>query len=385
MASLVVRCVKCKTYQSANNQVCQKCGLSFKKVDARVVYVRYLVRGRERREKVGCVPLAVAREVKTKIEIDIAEGRLDKVTPPPGAKIPAKEFFLGQYAEWCETNNRGFKQKLPYIRMVAEFFQDKPLAEITSWDCELFKQWRIETPKQKTGKPVKPATVNRALATLKHAMNKAVEWGLIPENPARNVKLLSVQNTQTDFLTKEQIQALISACRGLLRDVVIVALGTGARRGELLSLKWEQVDLEARVIHFTKTKSGKGRTVPMNRAVYMTFLRLKREAKSEWVFESPRTGRAFVDLKNGLREAYKKAGIPIKGRPFHLLRHTWASHMVMNGCDLYTLMRLGGWQSPEMVQRYAHLSKRFQEKIMSTMDGILSPQEEKVVALAPKL
>ena len=382
MASLIVRCVKCKTYQSANNQACQKCGLSFKKVDARVVYVRYSVRGKERREKVGCVPLAVAREVKAKIETDIAEGRLDKVAPPPGAKIPAKEFFLGQYANWCRTNNRGFRQKLPYIRMVAKFFQDKPLAEITAWDCERFKQWRIETPKQRTNKPVKPATVNRALATLKHGLSKSMEWGLIPENPASKVKLLAVENSQVDFLSVEQIKALISACGGLLRDIVVVALGTGARRGELLSLSWGQVDFKNRAIHLTKTKSGRARVIPMNQSVYETLARLKEKTSSEWVFESPRTGRAFVDLKNGLREAYKRAGIPIKGRPFHLLRHTWASHMVMNGCDLYSLMKLGGWQSPEMVQRYAHLSRQFQEKIMGTMDGVLSPQEEKVVTLA---
>ena len=203
-------------------------------------------------------------------------------------------------------------------------------------------------------------------------MNKAVEWGLILENPARTVRLLATENTQTDFLTPEQIQALISACKGPLRDIVILALGTGARRGELLNLKWEQVDFRTKAIHFTKTKSGKARTVPMNETVYETLLKLKKKAKSEWIFESPRTGRAFVDLKNGLREAYKKAGIPIKGRPFHLLRHTWASHMVMAGCDLYTLMRLGGWQSPEMVQRYAHLSRQFQEGAIKKLDSFLA-------------
>jgi len=205
-----------------------------------------------------------------------------------------------------------------------------------------------------------------------------VEWGLIPENPATKVKLLAVENTQMDFLSVEQIQALISACDGLLRDIVVVALRTGARRGELLSLTWDQVDFKGKAIHLTKTKSGKARTIPMNQTVYETLARLRERATSEWVFESPRTGRAFVDLKNGLREAYKKAGIPIKGRPFHLLRHTWASHLVMNGCDLYTLMKLGGWQSQEMVQRYANLSKQFQKKIMGALDGILS-QEEKVI------
>jgi len=381
MASLIVRCARCKTFQNPNNQACQKCGLTFRRVSNRVVYVRYWVKGKERREKVGAVPLVVAREVMAKIETDIAEGRLDKLAPPPGAKVPAQEYFLGQYADWCKANNRGYKQKLPYIKMLAQFFGEKPLSEITTWDCELFKEWRLETPKQRTNKPVKPATVNRALATLKHALNKAVEWGLIPENPATKVKLLAVENTQMDFLSVEQIQALISACDGLLRDIVVVALGTGARRGELLSLTWDQVNFKGKAIHLTKTKSGKARTIPMNQTVYETLARLRERATSEWVFESPRTGRAFVDLKNGLREAYKRAGIPIKGRPFHLLRHTWASHLVMNGCDLYTLMKLGGWQSPEMVQRYAHLSKQFQEKVMGALDGILS-QTGEVIFLA---
>ena len=343
-------------------------------LENRVVYIRYRLKGKQVREKLGPIPLTLAREIKAKRETELAEGKLDKVAPPLGAKVPAKDFFLGQYTEWCMANNRGWKQKLPYIRMMASYFEGKTLSEITAWDCELFKEWRLQTPKQRGGAPVKPATVNRALATLKHALNKAVEWGLIKKNPASKVKLLKAENAQTDFLSQEQIQALLQACDGVLRDVVTVALGTGMRRGELLSLIWDQVDFRTRTIHLTKTKSGKARTIPMNKTVYETLKKLREKATSEWVFESPRTGKPFVDLKNGLLRAYKKAGIPIKGRPFHLLRHTWASHLVMNGCDLYTLMKLGGWQSPEMVQRYAHLSRQFQEKVMGALDKLFDTQ-----------
>ncbi len=181
-----------------------------------------------------------------------------------------------------------------------------------------------------------------------------------------------------DYLSSEEIEALLQACKGDLKDIETVALGTGMRRGEILNLRWDQVDFRARVIHLTRTKSARARTVSMVEEVYQTLKRRKRETPKgqEFVFVNPRTGKPITDVKNGLKAAYKRAGISVKGRPFHLLRHTWASHLVMGGCDLYTLMELGGWQSIDMVKRYAHLSKQYRQQVMQSLGKSLFKKGE---------
>jgi integrase len=148
-------------------------------------------------------------------------------------------------------------------------FGARRLSEITYLDLETYRNRRKATP-TRTGKPRTEATVNREMSTLRHMLNKAVEWGMLEKSPFDKGSrlMLKENNHRLRFLTEAEIEALLKACTELktytphLRPIVETALLTGMRREELLSLKWEQI--RNGFIYLTETKSGKARQIPIN-------------------------------------------------------------------------------------------------------------------------
>lgn len=133
---------------------------------------------------------------------------------------------------------------------------------------------RKEIKEGKLLKSRKPATANRKLACLKHMMTKAVDWNMASEEmlkQVRKVKFVKEKNRRLRFLYVDECQRLIDCCSPHLKPIVITALNTGMRRGEILSLKWEQVDLRHGFISLEDTKSGEGREIPINYAIKSLF------------------------------------------------------------------------------------------------------------------
>ena len=120
-------------------------------------------------------------------------------------------------------------------------------------------------PRSGAAKPIQPASVNRELDGLRTILNKAVEWGKLLESPARNVKRLKVDNRRTRILTDDEQRAILGACPRKLRAIVLLALITGARIGELLALRW--ADCEDGFVPFWETKNGKVRRIPISPAI----------------------------------------------------------------------------------------------------------------------
>ena len=104
-------------------------------------------------------------------------------------------------------------------------------------------------------KTVTPATVNREIACLKTIFNEAIEWGKVEQNPVRKVKLYQENNRRVRYLESEEIDRLLRECAGHLNPIVTVALNTGMRRGEILNLKWEDVDINQRLIYIIHSKN----------------------------------------------------------------------------------------------------------------------------------
>src|SRR4030042_5265153 len=121
---------------------------------------------------------------------------------------------------------------------------------------------------------LKPATVNKHISILKAMIKKAVDWNMVEEETlkrARRVKLLTENNKRLRYLSKEECQSLINACDQHLRPAVITALNTGARKEEILSLKWDNVDLKHGFILLDRTKTGDRREIPINDTLRVTF------------------------------------------------------------------------------------------------------------------
>lgn len=212
------------------------------------------------------------------------------------------------------------------------------------------------------------ATVNRYLAALSSCMSygvKTLEW--IERNPCERVKRPSESKGRVRFLSDDERARLLEACRQHpeLYLAVILSLTTGARQGEIMSLRWGQIDFSRQVIVLHKTKNGETRSVPLvGEALSLLQEKSKvRNLRDDRIF--PARSRAkkseYLDLNNPWRAALKAAGIT--DFHWHDLRHTAASYLAMSGISLVEIAKVLGHRTLAMVARYSHLSN---EHIVAT-------------------
>jgi len=225
-------------------------------------------------------------------------------------------------------------------------------AKLSSLHREEIERWQAERLQGRgEHKPVSGSTSNKELMRLKHVLNRAVAWGYLKDSPARLVKKVKEAPGRVRYLTSEEQQKLLAAASPALQPYILAALQTGARRSELLTLKWADVDMKAGTITFTKTKNGDSRTVPMTNRMrgLLTSLPQPLDRLSlvlpEW--DPPALTVAFGRLVRNLGLADLR---------FHDLRHDAASTLTMAGVPQRTIMALLGHRDPRMTLRYQHLS-----------------------------
>lgn len=212
------------------------------------------------------------------------------------------------------------------LKVLKAHFRNPLLTEITAREIEDFRNERR--------KVVERSSINRNLAELKCMFSKAIQWAYAETNPVKLIKFEKENNQRVRYLTHEEIQRLIEGAKPHLKPIILTALHTGMRRGEILKLKWEHVNLKIRVIAINHTKNQEGKQIPIDRVLYDTFNGLPSKLQAEYVFMN-RKGRPYQDIKKGFHATVKRAGI--RNFRFHDLRHTFASHLVMNGADLATV------------------------------------------------
>ncbi len=179
------------------------------------------------------------------------------------------------------------------------------------------------------------------------------------------------------YLTSEGAKRLIEVSPQYLRDVIVLALGTGMRKSEIFTLTWKNITINEIFRWGEITVIGKGnkqRTIRMNKTVYNLLICKSEEKVSQYVFPSKKTGKHLTDVKHSFTSALKKAGI--QNFRFHDLRHTAASWMVQGGASLYAVQKILGHSSIRTTQRYAHLSPGYLESEIGKIDDFLSPENE---------
>ena len=180
--------------------------------------------------------------------------------------------------------------------------------------------------------------------------NLGIDNGLISQNPVSKVKKLLEDNHKVRFLTKDEEDRLYKALPEFLKPIVTTALQTGMRKGEILNLKWSNIDFEYGFIELLKTKSGKARKIPISDKLKQVLN--KQDKNNQYVFMNPETGLPYVDIKKSFNKAMEKAGI--KNFRFHDLRHTVATRLVEKGIDLLVVMDILGHSKIETTMRYSH-------------------------------
>lgn len=316
-------------------------------------YIDYWPQGRggqRRREMVGHSK-SLAKQV---LEKRIAEAREYKFFPSrKSRRLSFKEFS----ARFWELHGRNFESNSWRYMLghINKHFGNRLLNDITIADVQAFYNQRA---KETSG-----ANANRYVTLLSILFNKAIEWGdYHQKNPAFGIKDERAENKRTRYLTLEELERLQTACSERISPMIQCLVFTGMRRGELLSLRWENVDLENGFIHLWKTKSGEARSVPIASKLrdILEALEPKKEGK---VFEP-----SLATLRRDYAAALEAAGLR-DDVTMHTLRHTFASHFVMNTGDLYALQKIVGHSTPAMSQRYAHLAKNFLRSEMEVFNA----------------
>jgi integrase len=216
------------------------------------------------------------------------------------------------------------------------------------------------------------ATVNHYLAALSHVFTIAVkEWQWCDDNPVHKVTKPRLPRGRVRFLSDEERLRLLAACQAsrnpYLHTIVVLALATGARRGELLGLRWPDVDLKRATLTFRETKNGERRAVPLTGPALALMHQHAKVRRLDTTLVFPNTtGRRPVGIREAWEYAVKRAGI-VDFR-FHDLRHTAASYLAMSGASLAEIAEVLGHKTLAMVKRYAHLSEAHTRGVVERMN-----------------
>lgn len=199
-------------------------------------------------------------------------------------------------------------------------------------------------------------TVDISLARLKRMFALCVDWGISTQNPAAKVKLFREDQNRTRYLSEEEEGHLLEVCDPYLRSIVLFAIHTGMRRGEILGLRWKEVDLRNAVatIPAAKAKGKRDRFVPLNTVAKGILEGMATPSNRTGLVFSSSSGKPNDNFERLWRAALEGSGL--EDFRFHDLRHTFASRLVMAGVDLPVLRELLGHRDFEMTLRYAHLA-----------------------------
>ena len=212
---------------------------------------------------------------------------------------------------------------------------------------------------------VKPGTIAKEISVLKHCLKLAVEWGELNQNPAAGARLPKLPPGKTRYLTPGELRAALETAPEWMRAPMAFAAATGIRRGELLALRWMDVDIEKRRLYLRDTKNGQARILPLSGPAMQVLGSLPEGAASDLVFAGVKGHHLSIYTKR----VFQRLGIT--DASFHTLRHTFASWMAMQGADLYVVGQILGHKTPRMTQRYAHLSPDYMAGAMEKLDGVM--------------
>jgi integrase len=305
-----------------------------------------------------------------------------------------------------------------FIKALSDYFGDKRLFEISALTIEEFKKDRKEAPpewaKRKVqkieqtakdeGRKISPeetkvvetclqrktsdVSVNREIEVLRHMLNKAVKWGMLDQNPFDRFKdsiFFDERNDRVRFLEEGEIKRLLELSPPYLANIIKGAIFTGLRKGDLLRMKWTDLNMEkGLLIYQEEKKRGKLGIKQLNQDMILLLDTIPR-GKSEYVFNAPiprnedngdeqyialpdPNGKPLKSIKRSFHTALKRAGI--KDFRWHDLRHTSASHLLMRGASLKTVQEHLGHTSIAMTQRYSHPSKEFVREDIQRLNGL---------------
>ncbi len=360
-------------------------------------YVVELARGKRR--TIGNASVITLEQARRTARTWLSEYDSGKL--PPAARGHSRPSSLGQfiterYAPWVLAERRAGAATLAALKAQFSDLYPEKLAAISPYKMDRFKAARLRDG-------IKPATVNRDLVRIRAVLSKAIEWGYLESHPMKNVERAKGDDEQrARFMTPEEEGALRAALdareirRRKERDsgnrwnaerrrpgrpsfaddgytdhlapLVLVAINTGMRRGELFGLNWSNVDLTHRVITVTAatSKGQRTRRIPLNEEAFGVLKRWRGQGSGEGLVFPGEDRRALTNINKSW--AGLIAAAQIEDLRFHDLRHHFASRLVMAGAELYVVKELLGHSDLTMTERYSHLAPSHKARAVAMLE-----------------
>ncbi|HZY60888.1 MAG TPA: tyrosine-type recombinase/integrase [Edaphobacter sp.] len=322
--------------------------------------------GRRRQKKLGSYTLQAARDELAKLKADATSQRNTGIVPPSEDSFTkfAGEFLAYQKRRISSKVLKGKLSRTEYNRQVGiveghlnPYFGAMKLKLIQKQDVAAYINSRMGE--------VSDGTIIKEVNTLKRLLNVAIEMGKIQVNHAQRAPVPKAPEGRVRYLSPDELGNVLNFCPEWLRPIAGLAVALGTRRGELLAVRWEDINMNAGTILLRKTKNGKPRPAFINALARQVLVSMDTGKRRGLLF--PEVTPAQVTV--AFIRACKDAGI--EDFSLHDLRHTFASHARMNGVDLHDLQKLLGHSDPRMTDRYAHLSNEHLANAARRLDGVL--------------
>lgn len=310
-----------------------------------------------------------ARKWAQLTEAAIREGRHFKT-------VEAKRHTVGEMIDRYKKSILPTKGSHQPNQKIQLGYWEKRIGSYSLADCTpaLIGECRDELLQEETRlkKKRSPATVNRYLAALSHCFTIAVkEWGWIDDTPMRKVTKPKEPRGRIRFLSDDEREKLLKACKAspnpFLYPVVVIALSTGARLGEIRSIAWNQVDLNRGTMTFYETKNKQIRVVPLvgHALEVVKELNKVRRIDTDLLFPGADPQKP-IDIRHPWEVALKNA--KIENYRFHDNRHSAASYLAMSGATLAEIAEILGHKTLQMVKRYSHMTEQHTAKVVAKMN-----------------
>ena len=336
----------------------------YKRKDSNVWQMCFFVNGQKVRRSTKTTNKKVAQRMYERAKVEALEGKFFK---NERSKMPFDEMVNEFLEKHSKVEKESYENDISIGKRLIKYFNQTPIGKITVYDIKSWRSWRKDHITNR-GTPISKATLNHELSFLRTMFMLAEEWGWIPESPAKSVKRLKGEVKRMRFLNRDEIARLLECSEGVLKPILITAISSGMRCGEIFNLKWKDVDFENGFVKVEKSKNKDRRDIPIEGFLRETLESLtESRAKGDYVFlkkDGSGVKRNYVIYR--FQHAKKKA--EIEDFRFHDLRHTSASLYATGGCDIMSLKNLLGHQNIVMTQRYAHLMPEAHDRTRRIMN-----------------
>jgi len=343
-------------------------------------YVGYYVNGRFIRKRIGRSK-TIAEKARGDIEARVERGEAGLLN----RDYPILRFFeeylrrteATHSASYHNRNERVIKQfkrflqaKRPYLMKLSQLRPDV---------IEEYQRFRMKEMTPHSNKPIKKRTINIEVSSLKTFLNKAVKWDMVSVNPIEGVEYLKEDDSKKiRALTGQEARRLLEEANGWFRPVLLTAMYTGMREGEMITLEWDDIDLDRCIIRIRrkhgwipKSSGQKVRerdiAIPKQLAEFLREHKRKSSAEDNRVFRSKAGGPLNPGLRKALMRLTKKCGFP-EVTQFHALRHTYATELIKSSKDLTVAKEQLGHSDIRTTMRYSDLTEDRKRKAAEMLD-----------------